>query len=126
MVGGMEVTGVENCGNSPKNALLAAWEHALAVGDATGVRAVLADDIELEHAGDSVRGIDAVAAALADLRGALTAAHIDMAVTHGREGATGGSWIRRSDSHHFAHLFRFANAKGTALSWIRVVETAGR
>lgn len=122
----MEVTGVENCGNSPKNALLAAWERALALGDEAAVRAVLADDVVLERLDVEHRGADSVMAALIALRGSLTAAHIDMAVTHGREGATGGSWARGSDSHHFARLFRFANAKGTSLSWIRVVEGSAR
>ncbi|WP_110589804.1 hypothetical protein [Microbacterium suaedae] len=117
----MELTGVENCGNSPKNTLLAEWEGALAVGDENGVRVVLTADVVLEIGARTLSGIEEVTAELLRIRGDLTRAHLDMAVTHGKEGAAGGSWTRGSDTTHFAHLFRFATAKGTALSWIRVV-----
>ncbi|WP_221584987.1 nuclear transport factor 2 family protein [Microbacterium sp. G2-8] len=119
----MEFTGLENCGNSPKNTLLAEWEQALALDDSAGIRAVLTDDVTLEHAGGSAHGIEDVVAELARIRGDLTRAHLDMAVTHGKEGATGGSWTRGSATIHIAHLFRFSSAKGTAISWIRVVQS---
>ncbi|WP_156758867.1 nuclear transport factor 2 family protein [Microbacterium karelineae] len=117
----MEFTGFENCGNSPKNTLLAEWERALALGDEAAMRAVLTADVALENGARTTTGIEEVMAELARLRGDLTHAHLDMAVTHGREGAAGGSWTRGSATSHVAHLFRFASAKGTALNWIRVV-----
>lgn len=116
---------MENCGNSPKNLRLAQWERALALGEWDDVAALLADDIVVEVAHDggleTTSGNDAVLDRLRRVRGELTAADIGAAISHGKEGATWGTWTSADGSIHFAHAFRFANTTGTRLAWIRIV-----
>ncbi|MGO2110776.1 MAG: hypothetical protein ACTH31_04115 [Pseudoclavibacter sp.] len=121
----MQVTGVENCGNSPKNAAIANWERALATGDLAVVRALLDQSIRLEIMTGSpervVLGADDAFAALDALRAPLTAAHLDGAITHGKEGAAWGTWTVGDRTVHFAHAFGFATAKGDRLARVRLV-----
>lgn len=121
----MDFTGLENCGNSPKNLRLAEWERAFALGEWDDVAALLGDDIVLEVATprelDTAHGRDAVLALLREARDHLTGADLGAAITHGKEGATWGTWTSAGGVVHFAHAFRFANTTGTRLAWIRIV-----
>ncbi|WP_105567507.1 hypothetical protein [Microbacterium halophytorum] len=120
----MEFTGVEDCGNSPKNLRLAQWERALALGAWGDVAAMLSDDTRLEIAVhgslDAVTGGD-VSDRLRDIRGELVGGAVEAALSHGREGATWGVWRRPDGAVQFAHAFRFATVKADRFALIRFV-----
>ncbi|WP_162893080.1 hypothetical protein [Microbacterium halotolerans] len=122
----MEFTGVEDCGNSPKNLRLARWEHSLALGEWDEVAAMLTDETRLEVASrgalDATTGSD-VLDRLRDIRDELTGGAVEAALTHGREGATWGSWQRPDGQVQFAHAFRFATVKADRFALIRFVHS---
>ncbi|GGD24881.1 hypothetical protein GCM10010915_01000 [Microbacterium faecale] len=124
----MDYVGPENCGNSPKNLLLADWERALAYAEWDDVAAVLDDEMVLEVAVaggfETLSGRDAVVERLRSVRGDLTRAVVDSAISHGKEGAAWGSWTISGAEVPFAHAFRFTSAAGKRLASIRVVTTA--
>lgn len=120
----MEFTGVDDCGNSPKNLRLAQWEEALALGRWGDASALLADDVRLEVAASGALDVTTGAEVLdrlRDIRGELTGGAVEAALTHGRVGATWGSWQQPDGAVHFAHAFRFATVKADRLAAIRFV-----
>ena len=121
----MKYTGPEDCGNSPKNLLLADWERSLAHGDWDEVAAVLADDVVLEVTApgglETSRGSAAAVERLRSVRGDASHAVVDSAISHGKEGAAWGSWTVSGVEVPFAHVFRFTSAAGKRLAWIRIV-----
>jgi hypothetical protein len=110
----------EDCGNSPKNALVEALAIALALADVAEVRARVTDDVERAHAGgETVRGKDALAAAVRAGQRRVAKLTIDQVCTHGRAGAVNGTIEYRSGATiEFCQVFTFANTKGTAVSRI--------
>ncbi len=124
----MEFTGVDDCGNSPKNIRLAQWERSLALGAWDEVVALLADDVRLlvAVAGrvEETNGRDAVRERLREVRGDPASGALDGAITHGRLGAAWGSWARADGDVQFAHAFRFTTTTATALALIRLVHSA--
>lgn len=124
----MDFTGVDDCGNSPKNIRLAQWERSLALAAWDEVVALLADDVRVlvAVAGrlEEVSGRDAARDRLRDLRGELTSGALDGAITHGRVGAAWGSWTGPDGDVQFAHAFEFTTTTATSLALIRLVHSA--
>lgn len=128
----MEFTGVEDCGNSPKNLRLAQWERSLALGEWDEVASMLTDETRLEIASrgtlevasrgtlDITVGADVIDR-LRDIRSDLSGGAVEAALTHGREGATWGMWRRPDGQVQFAHAFRFATVKADRFAMIRFV-----
>lgn len=120
----MEFTGVEDCGNSPKNLRLAQWERSLALGEWNEVAAMISEDTQLEVASrgtlDITVGADVIDR-LRDIRSDLSGGAVEAALTHGREGATWGMWRQPDGQVQFAHAFRFATVKADRFAMIRFV-----
>lgn len=120
----MEFTGVEDCGNSPKNLRLAQWERSLALGEWDEVASMLTDETRLEIASrgtlDAAVGADVIDR-LRGIRRDLSGGAVEAALTHGREGATWGMWRRPDGQVQFAHAFRFATVKADRFAMIRFV-----
>lgn len=120
----MEFIGVEDCGNSPKNLRLAQWERSVALGEWLEVAEMITDETRLEVA---VRGaLDSTVGAgivdrLSSIRGDLVGGAVEAALTHGKEGATWGSWRRPDGQEQFSHAFRFATAKADRFALIRLL-----
>lgn len=119
-------TGTDSCGNSPKNAFVAAFEEALCTGDAGHLRRVLAPDVELEVVRpggdpDTTTGAEAVLASLLALRPAgLASGHLEAAVTHGKAAAAWGTWDSGEGMIWWSHTLWFRTLKATEFDRIRV------
>ena len=115
----MKVTRSADCGNSPKNHLVEDVCVAMASLDVVAVRDLLSENVHWRRVGkDDVEGLEEVIEAVQ--RGKRPrSVLIDQVVTHGRGGAANGEVVSAAGRKvAFCHVFRFANARGSAVQRI--------
>jgi hypothetical protein len=111
----------EDCGNSPKNIFVQEITIALAKGDSRFILSNVTDDIRWNIIGNQlIEGKDRFAESLDEMKKdsveVLTIRHI---VTHGKAGALDGTLrLENGKLRAFCDVYKFSNAKGTAIKEI--------
>lgn len=120
----MKITGVDDCGNSPKNSLVARCAVAFAAHDELALREMLAPMISWTVAGGpALDGIDGLLEALPQhLPRKARSVQILHALSHGRGGAVDGMvGYAGNVSIRFCHMIEFTSVRaaviGSITSW---------
>ncbi|MDK2982368.1 MAG: hypothetical protein PWQ55_2715 [Chloroflexota bacterium] len=115
----LKVTQSPDCGNSPKNRLVADTTIALAGRDGAFLERTLSEDVRWEVVGGAVvTGRAAVLQALAEMLPdqAIREISLTHAISHGKQGAVNGSLTRVDGTQvDFCTFYTFSSAKGTAI-----------
>lgn len=124
----MKVTGVQDCGNSPKNRLLADFMVALIGADRPALDLLADDTLRFRIAGG--REVTGLAAAIENLHGELPRPlrelRIRHAISHGRAGAVDGELHDpKGERIEFSAALEFPNLKATRVSMVTLWLAAG-
>lgn len=107
----MEMTIPEDCGNSPRMAIVADLVTAWAAGEAETVREWLREGADWELVGD---GQDAAIEGIVPPPFAAERGEILTVLSHGRLAACDGYLVRGGERMDFCHVLRFAGTTKTA------------
>ncbi|KDE59678.1 hypothetical protein EL22_18995 [Halostagnicola sp. A56] len=111
------ITVPEDCGNSPKKALLRDFNVAFAEGDEEFILETVSDDIEWTSVGERQRyGTGDLASALEEMEESDVAElTIDHVITHGATGAVDGTVTMEDGSAYaFCDVYEFTNTGSNA------------
>ena len=117
-----KITIQADCGNSPKNEFLKAFQMAFAEMDNPKILEMISDDVEWQIVGhNTIVGKEAFQKAIEGLpEGQVKEVILEKVLSHGKLGAASGKIIMMDGSvFAFGDMYEFNNTKGTHLRTIQ-------